>query len=140
MTEETAKKAVDLAFSYGHEKNGFSLFGGEPMLERGVIESVCRYACEKAKATGTEMRFKMTTNGTLLDEAFLRFADEHWIRIALSHDGLLQDAQRVTRDGKPTREKLEPIVDLLLRYQPDAIAMQTVMPSNTLPNAAYLPS
>ena len=129
MTEETAKKAVDLAFTYGHEMNGFSLFGGEPMLERATVESVCRCACEKAKASGTSVRFKMTTNGTLLDEPFLRFANEHGLEIALSHDGLLQDVQRVTRDGRPTAERLEPIVDLLLRYQPNAVAMQTVMPS-----------
>ena len=129
MAEETAKKAVDLAFSYGHEKNGFSLFGGEPMLERTLVESVCRYACEKAADTKTQIRFKMTTNGTLLDEPFLRFANAHYLEIALSHDGLLQDEQRVARDGSPTRERLEPIVDLLLSYQPNAVAMQTVMPS-----------
>ena len=129
MTEETAKKAVDLAFAYGHSKNGFSLFGGEPMLERGVIESVCRHAAEKSQAAGTELRFKMTTNGTLLDEAFLRFANEHNLEIALSHDGLLQDVQRITRGGMPTMARLEPIVDLLLKYQPKAVAMQTVMPS-----------
>ncbi len=129
MTEQTAKKAVDLAFSFGHEKNGFSLFGGEPMLERATVEAVCRYAVERARAAGAEIRFKMTTNGTLLDEAFLRFANEHALEIALSHDGLLQDAQRVTRDGKPTMARLEPIVDLLLKYQPNAVAMQTVMPS-----------
>ena len=129
MDEATAKKAVDLAFSHGHEKNGFSLFGGEPMLERKLIESIASYAVEKARQTGTAVKFKMTTNGTLLDEPFLEFANAHGIEIALSHDGLLQDVQRVTRDGKPTREKLEPIVDLLLRYQPGAVAMQTVMPS-----------
>ena len=129
MTEETALKAVDLAFACGHEKNGFSLFGGEPMLERKLIETICRYAVEKASSTGTEVRFKMTTNGTLLDEAFLRFANEHRLEIALSHDGLLQDVQRVTRDGSPTMARLEPIVDLLLKYQPNAVAMQTVMPS-----------
>ena len=129
MTEETAIKAVDLAFSYGHEKNGFSLFGGEPLLERPLAETICRYAVRKAKETGTEVRFKMTTNGMLLDEPFLRFANEHRLDIALSHDGLLQDVQRITRDGSPTMQKLEPIVDLLLRYQPNAVAMQTVMPS-----------
>ena len=129
MTEETAKKAVDLAFSFGHEKNGFSLFGGEPLLERPLVETICRYAAQKAEETGTELRFKMTTNGTLLDEPFLRFANEHKLDIALSHDGLLQDVQRVTRDGSPTAARLEPIVDLLLRYQPNAVAMQTVMPS-----------
>ena len=129
MDETTAKRAVDLAFSYGHAKNGFSLFGGEPLLERGLIESLCRYAKAKAQETGTALKFKMTTNGTLLDEPFLAFAAEHGIEIALSHDGLLQDAQRVTRDGSPTCEKLEPVVDLLLAYQPNAVAMQTVTPS-----------
>lgn len=129
MTEETANKAVDLAFSFGHDKNGFSLFGGEPMLERKLIETICRYATEKARAAGTTVRFKMTTNGTLLDEPFLRFANEHNLEIALSHDGLLQDVQRVTRGGSPTMAALEPIIDLLLAYQPKAVAMQTVMPS-----------
>ena len=129
MTEETAKKAVDLAFSFGHKKNGFSLFGGEPLLERPLVETICRYAVQKAKETDTEVRFKMTTNGTLLDEPFLRFANEHGLDIALSHDGLLQDVQRVTRDGRPTAARLEPIIDLLLSYQPNAVAMQTVMPS-----------
>lgn len=128
MDEETALKAVDLAFSYGHEKNGFSLFGGEPLLNRSVIETVLREANARADATGTAVRFKMTTNGTLLDEPFIRFATDHNCEIALSHDGLNQDAQRVTRDGKPTRALLEPIVDLLLRYQPRAVAMQTVTP------------
>lgn len=129
MREETARKAVDLAFSYGHKTVGFSLFGGEPMLMRPLIESIAGYAKARAAREGVAVRYKMTTNGTLLDEPFLRFANAHGIRIALSHDGLLQDAQRVTRDGRPTMRMLEPVVDLLLRYQPDAIAMQTVMPS-----------
>ena len=136
MDEATAKKAVDLAFSYGHKKNGFSLFGGEPMLERKLIESIAAYAVEKAQRTGTEVKFKMTTNGTLLDAPFLAFADAHGIEIALSHDGLLQDVQRVTRDGKPTMARLEPIVDLLLAHQPNAVAMQTVMPSTVGETAA----
>ena len=128
MTWDTARRAVDLVFSYGHGTNGLSLFGGEPLLERKLAEDICRYAKAQAAARGVSVRFKMTTNGTLLDEAFLRFAEAHDLQIALSHDGLLQDRQRLTRDGRPTREGLEPVVDLLLRYQPDAVALQTVTP------------
>ncbi|MBR3037679.1 MAG: radical SAM protein, partial [Clostridia bacterium] len=106
MREETARKAVDLAFSYGHKTVGFSLFGGEPMLMRPLIESIADYAKARAAREGVAVRYKMTTNGTLLDEPFLRFANAHGIRIALSHDGLLQDAQRVTRDGRPTMRML----------------------------------
>ena len=126
MTWDTAKKAMDLVFSYGHKTNGFSLFGGEPLLERDLAERICRYAKAEADKRGVGVRFKMTTNGTLLDEDFLKFANDHDLEIALSHDGLLQDEQRLTRDGRPTREGLEPVVDLLLRYQPNAVALQTV--------------
>ena len=126
MTWDTAKKAMDLVFSYGHKTNGFSLFGGEPLLERDLAEKTCRYAKAQAQQRGVGVRFKMTTNGTLLDEDFLKFANDHNLEIALSHDGLLQDEQRLTRDGHPTRAKLEPVIDLLLRYQPNAVALQTV--------------
>lgn len=128
MTWDTARQAVDLVFSYGHRTNGLSLFGGEPLLERELAEKICRYAKAQAKDRGVSIRFKMTTNGTLLDEAFLRFAHDHDVEIALSHDGLLQDEQRLTRDGRPTRARLDPVVDLLLRYQPSAAALQTVTP------------
>ena len=128
MTWAAAKRAVDLLFSYGHGTNGISLFGGEPLLERALAEEICRYAKAEAQKRGVSVRFKMTTNGTLLDEDFLKFANEHDLEIALSHDGLLQDRQRLTRDGRPTREKLESVVDLLLRYQPNAVALQTVTP------------
>ena len=128
MTWDTARRAVDLLFSYGHQTNGLSLFGGEPLLERALAEEICRYAKVEAGKRGVGVRFKMTTNGTLLDEDFLRFADDHDLQIALSHDGLLQDRQRLTRDGRPTQAQLEPVVDLVLRYQPDAVALQTVTP------------
>ena len=129
MTWDTAKQAVDLVFSYGHKTNGFSLFGGEPLLERDLAEKICRHATAEAQRRDVDVRFKMTTNGTLLDEGFLKFAKDHDLEIALSHDGLLQDEQRLTRDGRPTRAKLEPVVDLLLRYQPSAVALQTVTPT-----------
>ena len=128
MTWDTARQAVDLVFSYGHATNGLSLFGGEPLLERTLAEDICRYAKAEAQRRGVGVRFKMTTNGTLLDEAFLKFANAHDLGIALSHDGLLQDEQRLTRDGRPTRAKLEPAVDLLLKYQPNAAALMTVTP------------
>ena len=128
MTRDTARQAVDLLFSYGHETNGLSLFGGEPLLERPLAEEICRYAKAQAAARGVSVRFKMTTNGTLLDEDFIRFANDHDLEIALSHDGLLQDRQRLTRDGQPTREKLEGVVDLLLKLPPRAVALQTVTP------------
>ena len=127
---QTAIAACDLMFSFGHKRNGFSLFGGEPLLCRSLIERLTAYAAERNKALGGELSYKMTTNGVLLDEEFLKLAAERNIEIALSHDGLLQDIQRVDKAGRGTAARLEPVIDLLLDYQPDAVAMLTVLPGN----------
>ena len=130
MDERTALAACELLFSYGHLKNGFSFFGGEPMLSRGIIELVTEYCAEKSAAFGGEMRYRMTTNGILLDESFMKLANGRRIEVALSHDGSLQDEQRRDRAGRGTAERLEPAIDLLLKYQPNAIAMLTVAQRN----------
>ncbi|MBR0356080.1 MAG: radical SAM protein, partial [Clostridia bacterium] len=56
MTWDTARQAVDLVFSYGHETNVFSLFGGEPLLERYLAERLCRYAKDEARRRGVSVR------------------------------------------------------------------------------------
>lgn len=130
MDMRTAIAACDLMFSFGHRKNGFSLFGGEPLLCRSLIERLTAYAAERNRALGGELSYKMTTNGVLLDEEFLKLAEERKIEIALSHDGLMQNAQRVDKAGRGTFDRLEPVIDLLLKYQPDAVCMLTVLPEN----------
>ena len=130
MDEATAFSACRLMFSFGHGKNGFSFFGGEPLLCRGLIERVTGYCEELNRERGGTLSYQMTTNGLLLDEGFLELADERRISVALSHDGVLQDDQRVRKDGSGTAAALEPKIDLLLSHQPNAIAMLTVMPEN----------
>ena len=130
MDARTADAACALLFSYGHKTNGFSLFGGEPLLCRDVIERVLAECARRTRETGGRVSYKITTNGLLLDESFLRLADENDVSIALSHDGLLQDAQRVTKDGNGTARLLDPKIDLLLSHQPDAVAMLTLLPEN----------
>lgn len=122
MSEAVALAAVDLCCSYNNKKHGFSLFGGEPLLLRGVIERLTEYASGKDKP----FSYKMTTNGTLLDESFMLLAKKRSIGIALSHDGLIQDKKRRTLNGEGTFDLLESKIDLLLAYQPLAVAMQTV--------------
>lgn len=130
MSTETALSACELMFSYGHKKNGFSFFGGEPLLCRKTIIRVLEYCEELNRAHGASLSYKMTTNGLLLDEAFIETANRHKLEIALSHDGVLQDTQRVFPDGRGTSRLLEPKIDLLLKLQPNAIAMMTVLPEN----------
>jgi len=128
MSRETARAAVDMVFTYSHSTHGFSLYGGEPLLALPVIEDLVAYAAEKTIQTGKPVRYKMTTNGTLLDADFLRFAAERDISIALSHDGLLQDSSRRFKNGRGTGETLEPVLTQLLAAQPNAVALATVTP------------
>lgn len=135
MDERTALAACELLFSYGAKKNGFSLFGGEPLLCKDLIGLILDTCAEKAAKAGAEMSYQLTTNGSLLNEAFLRLADRHGVKIALSHDGCLQDEQRFLRGGAPTAVLLEPKIDMLLKAQPNAVAMMTIEKRN-LPRLA----
>ena len=50
------------------ERLGFTFFGGEPFLERSLMEEVIRYALAR-RPDG--LQFSTPTNGTLLDESAL---------------------------------------------------------------------
>ena len=135
MTPETAKAAVDLAVArMQREKPGQSVgiifFGGEPLLQRDVILETLRHCRGIERETGQQFHYKMTTNGTLLDEAFLTAAETRDIYIALSIDGIQQahDLHRRDARGTGTFERLAPIVDLLLKHKPYAPAMAVVTP------------
>lgn len=71
MSEEMAFKAID--FFLEHSKNTPSLivgfYGGEPLLEYDLIKKCTKYIKNMAK--GKDVRFSMTTNGTLFNEDVL---------------------------------------------------------------------
>ncbi len=71
--EHTRKSFLD-------QSVGLVFFGGEPLLKRDVIAEVVRY-CRSFE--GQDFHFKMTTNGTLLDESFLTDADTSDVFVAL---------------------------------------------------------
>jgi len=127
MPEDILKAACDLAFSFGSHA-GLCFFGGEPMLEREKILLALDYCVEKSAETGKPVQYKMTTNGTLLDEAFLRRAAAVHMGIGLSFDGIAQDICRCDAAGKGTQALLEEKAKLLLRFMPDSCAMMTVAP------------
>jgi uncharacterized protein len=127
MSRRTAFTAVDMAAS---EKKpcGLIFFGGEPLIERELIYDIVEYSRRIKKETGQIFYYKITTNGTLLDEEFLKFSRYNNMMIGFSHDGCAQDDFRVFQDGKVTSGILEEKIPLLLHYQPYAVAMCTVNP------------
>jgi len=122
---ETARSAVDLAVDLCRRENtdqsvGIVFFGGEPLLRRDLIGRTVLYCRQVSQRSGQLFHFKVTTNGSLLDESFLRDDPTSEIFTALSHDGIApaHDAHRVDAAGRPTFDRLESTIDLLLRYKP----------------------
>ena len=126
LTLDTAKAVVDLAAGDpGH--HGLIFFGGEPLLQRQLIYDTVAYA-QSLRLPG-KFHYKITTNGTLLDREFLDFSQKHQVFIALSHDGIAQDVNRIGPEDSGTFDRLEPIAKSLLAVRPYAPVMMTVAPN-----------
>jgi len=128
MSREVAFAAVKLGME-NTKTSGLLFYGGEPLLERQLIYDVVEHTQKIKKKTGHNFYYKMTTNGTLLDEEFLEFSKSINLTIGLSHDGPAQDDCRLSSKGEPTFAVLEDKIPLLLKYQPYAIGMSVTDPS-----------
>jgi uncharacterized protein len=135
MTFETARAALELALKIppaGQEREslGVIFFGGEPLLKRDLIRQIVLFCTEKEKATGQGFHFKITTNGSLLDEGFFTDPLMAEVFVAMSHDGVLKahDRHRIDTTGKGTFEMLEPKIELLLKHKPYAPVMLVITP------------
>ncbi len=129
MTSETAKAAVDRAAKRGADA-GISFFGGEPLLEKQLIYDTVAYGREVEQREGCRFHFKITTNGTLLDDDFLRWCTDNRVMIALSIDGTqaAHDTHRRTAGGGSSYAEVESAAKRLLKFQPYACAMMVVNP------------
>lgn len=102
MEMDTAKKIVDFAFMITppNEQIDFSFFGGEPLLRRPFIEDVISYIHSKNGVNA--LSFNITTNGTLIDDAMIRFVRDNNVKLCISIDGPehIHDRNRVDRHGR----------------------------------------
>jgi len=128
MSLEVAKAAVQLGMK-DTTTTGILFYGGEPLLERQLIYDTVAYTQAIKAETGHTFHYKMTTNGTLLDEEFLKFSQKTNLSIGFSHDGPAQNDCRVFPNGDGTSAVLEEKIPLLLKYHPYAVAMSVVDPS-----------
>ena len=132
MSFATAYRAVDLAAALTPrgDSAGIIFFGGEPLLYKELIYETIAYANWKEKRAGCYFHYKVTTNGLLLDEAFLEYSRRNNLFIALSHDGIQAAHDRYRRDikGRGTYKTLAEKAQMLLAARPYAPALMTVNP------------
>jgi len=128
MSREVAFAAVKLGME-GSNSTGLLFYGGEPLIEKQLICDIVEHTRKIKEETGHSFQYKVTTNGTLLDEEFLEFSRDADISIGFSHDGPAQDDCRCFHNGKGSFDVLAEKIPLLLQYQPYAVAMSVVDPS-----------
>ena len=75
--------------------------GGEPFVNRGLIHRAVSYATAEGSARQFDVRFSVTTNGTLLNPADLEMLRSHRFAVTVSVDGgaEVHDAQRPLAAG-----------------------------------------
>jgi uncharacterized protein len=129
MTAKIARAVVDRAATPGGSV-GLSFFGGEPLLCKELIRETVAYARSVGGKQGCAFHFKLTTNGTLLDDDFLRFCTDNRIMVALSLDGTqaAHNAHRIFAGGAGSYARVVDAAKRLLAYQPYACAMMVVNP------------
>ena len=133
MTREVAFAAVKFGME-DKKSSGLLFYGGEPLLEKQLIYDIAEHSIDIKEKTGHIFYYKTTTNGTLLDEEFLKFSRDINMTLGFSHDGTVQDDCRSFSTGGGTFDILEEKIPLVLKYQPYAVGMSVMAPS-TVHNA-----
>ena len=115
MPFEVAKAAIDFLVAQSGPRRHLELdfFGGEPLLNLGVVKQTVAYARGLEKEHDKAFRFTMTTNGVLLDEETTAFLNAEMQNVVLSLDGRkdINDAMRPNAGGKGSYDTIVP------RYQ-----------------------
>lgn len=101
MDAGVMRRALDLAFDQIDPVVQVTPFGGEPLLEPDLLETMAGEAAERAKAKGKRLRLGVTTNGTLLKGRRLDLLEKHRFEVTVSLDGDREahDAARLFPDG-----------------------------------------
>jgi len=106
MSSETGKKAIDFLLSHSGTRRNLEIdfFGGEPLMNFGVVKELIDYGREAEKAYSKNIRFTITTNGLLLNDEAGDLINEKMDNVILSIDGRpsVNDKMRRTTNNQGT--------------------------------------
>jgi len=138
MAAARANQAVDLLVNGAAPgaRLNLAFLGGEPLVNRAVLQATTRRAAALAVERGLTLTFSITTNGTLLTEGDAAFFEEFGFAVTVSLDGPrdVHDTQRPYQSGKGSydriMENLQPLLSRQRRMQ--VSARVTVTPANLM--------
>ena len=112
MSFEVGKQALDflVVHSGGRRNLEVDFFGGEPLMNFQVVKDLVAYARSIEKQHNKNFRFTLTTNGVLVDDDVIEFANRECSNVVLSLDGRkeIHDRYRVDYAGKGSWERIVP--------------------------------
>ena len=112
MSFETGKRALDFLIENSGTRRNLEVdfFGGEPLMNFEVVKQLVAYARSVEKEAGKNFRFTLTTNGLLVDDDVIEFANRECANVVLSLDGRkeVHDRFRVDYAGKGSWDTIVP--------------------------------
>ena len=112
MSFEVGKQALDFLIANSGSRRNLEVdfFGGEPLVNFQVVKDLVAYARSIEKEHGKNFRFTLTTNGLLIDEDVIEFANRECHNVVLSLDGRkeIHDRFRVDYAGNGSWDRIVP--------------------------------
>ena len=123
MSYEVGERALDfLVENSGNRVNlEVDFFGGEPLMNFDVVKKLVAYARSIEKENNKNFRFTLTTNGVLVDDDVIDFANREMNNVVMSIDGRREVHDRFRRDyaGNGSYDKIIPKFQKFARERGD---------------------
>ena len=112
MSFEVGKQALDFLMDHSGTRRNLEVdfFGGEPLMNWDVVKRLVQYARSVEKERGKNFRVTLTTNGMLIDDDVIDFANREMSNVVLSLDGRkeINDRTRVDYQGRGSYDRIVP--------------------------------
>ncbi len=112
MSFEVGRQALDFLIAHSGSRTNLEVdfFGGEPLMNWEVVKELVAYARTREKPCRKRFRFTLTTNGMLIDDDVIDFANREMDNVVLSLDGRkeIHDRLRVDYAGNGSYDRIVP--------------------------------
>lgn len=119
MPFEVGKQALDFLMDNSGSRTNLEVdfFGGEPLMNWQVVKELVNYARQQEGPRHKNFRFTLTTNGMLIDDDVIDFANREMSNVVLSLDGRkeIHDRLRVDYAGNGSYDRIVPRFQQLVK-------------------------
>ena len=136
MELQTAIDSVEMLLRESPDEDRYTVvfFGGEPLSNRPLIETMVDYCERRFAELGKQLDFVMTTNATLLTDEIIDWLNAHRFGLSVSMDGpkAIHDKNRITVGGQGTYDVVRrKALRLLERYDSRPIGARVTLTRGT---------